>query len=268
MGWKDRLFYQVRNTVNKYQKRSGRCYAAAQAARHFWAVGEENHEMILVIWGRAAEPVIASGTLTRAGVEPRWYDQSRALRLIWSGQHIGRKALPLLLHALHYMRCEQPPEQTAPEVRITVLGSGPETERWRAMATRLGINDSIVWAGSLPHQAALQEVALSDALVHTSVQEGTPHVVLEALSLGVPVICHDACGMSFAVNDTCGIKVPMTDPAASVAGFSSAIRRLSEEPGLIESLSEGAIIRAEELSWNRIALQFARQYSHTHASAS
>jgi Glycosyltransferase len=75
--------------------------------------------------------------------------------------------------------------------------------------------------------------------------------VLEALSLGLPVICHDACGMGIAVTKKCGIKIPLCDPQTSIEGFSQAIRRIFDDKALVESLSRGALERAAELSWDK-----------------
>jgi glycosyltransferase involved in cell wall biosynthesis len=94
-----------------------------------------------------------------------------------------------------------------------------------------------------------------------SLKEGTPHVVLEALSLGLPVICHDACGMGIAVTDACGIKIPLHDPETSINGFKDAIRDLFEHPEKVEELSRGALKRAEELSWDKKVDAIARAYS-------
>ena len=256
MGWQDQLFYRLRNLVNAGQKRlSRRPRAAARAARHVWAIGEENRRMVRDVWGREAENLIESGAAPRDGASVRGYtpDNGRPLRLVWSGQHIGRKALPILLHALAELG-------GTPPVELAVLGAGAETARWTALADRLGVAGRVRWAGQLSHALALAEVNRADAMVFTSVQEGTPHAVLEALSLGVPVVCHDACGMGVAVNDTCGIKVPMTDPAASTAGFAAALRRLASEHGLIARLSRGALDRAAELNWDAKAALIADRY--------
>src|SRR4029079_12213074 len=53
MGWQDRLFYAGRNRMNAIQKRAlRRCRGAAMAARHIWAIGEENRRMFAEQWGR------------------------------------------------------------------------------------------------------------------------------------------------------------------------------------------------------------------------
>ena len=98
------------------------------------------------------------------------------------------------------------------------------------------------------------------ALIHSSVKEGTPHVVLEAMSLGMPVICHDACGMGVAVDESSGLKVAMHNPETSIAGFRDAIRRLWNEPELLPKLSEGALNRAHHLSWDKKVEKIADAY--------
>lgn len=260
MGWSDRLFYAVRNISNAiYKQTSWRCRSAAETARHIWAVGRETMEMINDDWGYPAENLVESGAVVRIGMVHRNFHASRPLRLVWSGQHIGRKALPILLHALKRLR-DNDEVHSHTSIELSVLGQGPETERWKATAAKLGLNDCIRWVGQLPQETALREVAKADTFVHTSIQEGTPHVILEALSLGVPVICHDTCGMSVAINDTCGIKIQMLNPEVSVSEFASAIRSLLINPDKIDRLSAGAIARAEELSWDKKAWHIAERY--------
>jgi glycosyltransferase involved in cell wall biosynthesis len=152
-------------------------------------------------------------------------------------------------------------------VELAVLGDGPESGRWTALAQELGVAPRVRWTGMLAMEAALAEVSRADVLAFTSVQEGTPHAVLEALSLGVPVVCHDACGMGAAVTDECGIRVRMESPETSVAGFADAVRRIAGDPDLLHRLSAGALRRAAELSWDAKAQQIAQAYEHVLSAA-
>jgi glycosyltransferase involved in cell wall biosynthesis len=237
---KDRVFYGLRNWTNRLQRSSSRCRAAAAKAKHIWTISAEDAEMVEKLWHRPAQRLLETGSITREEGHIRTYDGKRPLRLIWSGQHFGRKALPILLHALG---------QIKHPVDLVVLSDGPETGHWQALAKALNLN-GIRWVGRVPHERALAEMSDGDCLVFTSVLEGTPHVVLEALSLGLPVICHNACGMGVAVTDDCGIRIEMKDTAASIAGFAGAIESLAADPGEVARLSKGALARATELSWD------------------
>jgi glycosyltransferase involved in cell wall biosynthesis len=240
LGRSDRLYYGLRNVTNRFQKSSARCRAAANKARHIWAISGEDADMAERHWHHPAERMLETGATVRAQGRVRDYDGTRPLRLAWCGQHIGRKALPILLHALARLKFP---------VELTVIGDGPATPRWRALAESLGLK-RIAWAGRVTHAQSLAEVGRADALAFTSVLEGTPHAVLEALSLGVPVICHDACGMGVAVTDDCGVRIAMQNAEASIAGFAEAIRQLAANPMEVVRLSQGALDRAAELDWD------------------
>jgi glycosyltransferase involved in cell wall biosynthesis len=240
LSGKDRFFYGLRNWTNRLQKSSRRCRAAAARAKHIWTISAEDAEMVEKLWNHPAERMLETGSITREQGSVRTYDGTRPLRLIWSGQHFGRKALPILLRALG---------QIKRPVDLVVLSDGPETAGWQALAKSLKL-EGIRWVGRVPHERAVAEMSDGDCLVFTSVLEGTPHVVLEALSLGLPVICHNACGMGVAVTNDCGVRIEMKNTAASIDGFARAIESLAGNPSEVARLSKGALARAAELSWD------------------
>ena len=174
---------------------------------------------------------------------PRHYEGCRPLRICWSGMHIGSKALPILLHALD--RCQSPLR-----VELSVLGEGPSTEGWKRVAGSLTNRLSVRWPGRLDHNSALSEMNRADVFAFPSLQEATSTVVMEALAMGLPVLCHDACGMGKAVTSECGIKIPLVDPETSIRGFSAALDHLMRNPKEVFRLSQGALRRARELTWD------------------
>jgi glycosyltransferase involved in cell wall biosynthesis len=253
--WRDKCFYGLKNMVNGIQKRLlMRPRKAARAASCIFAVTREDHALITRRWGYPSQIMLDTGALPASG-RPRRYDGKRPLRIVWSGLHVGRKALPLLLRALGELN--EPNER---ETELTVLGGGLQTQMWRALAKQLGLEGRTRWMGHLPRELALARMDEADVFVLTSLQEGTSTVVMEALSMGLPVLCHDQCGMGVAVDETCGIKVPMHGPQQSVRGFAEAIRALIADPERIERLSSGALARAEELSWDRKVDEIAAVY--------
>ena len=108
----------------------------------------------------------------------------------------------------------------------------------------------------------MEVMAGCHVLVHTSIKEATASVLLEALERGLPVICHDACGMGTAVTEGCGIKISLVDFQTSVSGVEQALVRLLEDPVLLAALSKGAIQRAEELTWRSKGLEISMAYEH------
>lgn len=255
-SWRDRLFYTLKNFVNELHKRlKSRPESAARAAKKILATTEEDRRMISTHWHADSTLMLDTGAPNLDG-HPRDYDPNRPLRLLWSGLHVGRKALPLALEALGKLN----DDQTRTRWTLKILGAGHETPRWRALSQHLKIDDRITWTGHLPRDRALAEMGDADVFLFTSLQEGTSTVIMEALALGLPVICHNACGMGVAVTETCGIKIPLTSPTQSAADFAAAIQSLLTTPPLVRTLSAGAFARATELSWDKKAYDIAQIY--------
>jgi glycosyltransferase involved in cell wall biosynthesis len=117
--------------------------------------------------------------------------------------------------------------------------------------------------GLISKKEVLASMKESDFLVHTSIKEAASAVVLEALSEGLPVICHDAFGLSFAVTKSCGIKVGFKSPENSINEFKKAIYILSKDKLLRSKLSLGAKERSNELNWQSMAETISLGYIET-----
>ena len=185
--------------------------------------------------------------------EVRSHGGAGPLRIVWSGIHTSRKALPILLHALGRIG-------RIADVRVDILGEGPETAKWKALADRLGISPQLTWHGRLPRMDALKLMAQAHVLACPSIKEASSIVVIEALSLGLPVICHDACGMGIVVTDKCGFKVPLKDPETSISGFETAILAILEDPDLVAQKSAASLERANQLTWSAKAREMVMGY--------
>ncbi|MFB6271477.1 MAG: glycosyltransferase family 4 protein [Salinibacter sp.] len=80
-------------------------------------------------------------------------------------------------------------------VKLLVVGTGREEPRLRAQVERLGIAERITFLGAQPHDRVLELMAAADALLLASKSENLPTVVLEALSVGTPVVSTDVGGV-------------------------------------------------------------------------
>jgi len=111
-------------------------------------------------------------------------------RIAFVGQLIARKRVDLLIAAVSRL--------VSRDVELVVIGNGPQQDELRAQAESL-IPGRIHWKGRLPIEAIPQELAQADCLVLPSRFDGWGAVVSEALMVGTPVVCSDACGSAEAV---------------------------------------------------------------------
>ncbi|HBO99413.1 MAG TPA: hypothetical protein DD637_06215 [Verrucomicrobia bacterium] len=251
-----RLKVGLRTLLNEVQKRLClRARRAAKRARKIWAVTAADEEMIRSVWGRACTRMLEVGTDSTLPGTVHHLAPGEVLRIVWSGVHTSRKALPVLLHALARL-----PKGV---VHVDILGEGPETVAWQKLAHRLGVEGALAWIGKKPRNEALDKMREAHVLACPSIKEASSVVVIEALSLGLPVVCHDACGMGTLVTETCGVKIPLRDPETSIAGFADALRRLLNRPEQVAALSRGALERAKGLTWAAKAAEISRGYEES-----
>lgn len=248
MDLKGAVYYTGYNLYNLWQMHMLRRprLAARAAGVGLIAATRENADAALRLWGVHAHVLAEVGlpappreiAVIRRPGEP--------LRLIWSGQHILRKALPLALQALRKL-----PRDVS--WTLHVLGHGPLTSGWRKLAGQMGLDAQVQFHGWLARDQALAVMAGGHAALITSLRDLTSTVTVEALALGLPIVCPDHCGFADAVDETCGIRVPMGRPSEMVQGFSEAIEILACDERRRLSLAEGALRRARDFGWERKA---------------
>jgi glycosyltransferase involved in cell wall biosynthesis len=180
-------------------------------------------------------------------------EAGQPLRIIWSGLHIHRKALPLLLDVLAEL-----PEDIS--WRLTVLGAGPLTDSWKNIASEKDIADKIDWTGRVSREEAIKVTARSHVMVITSVYDLTSSVLVEALSMGVPVISPDHYGFSDAIDDSCGIGVNVSSLSTIREGVGQALVRLYHDEPFRRQLAIGALARAERFHWSKTRDLVSRIY--------
>ena len=77
-------------------------------------------------------------------------------------------------------------------------------------------------------------------------------VVPEALSFSLPILCFDNDGPGELMDNTCGFKVPYSNPEESIQAFSKYLNLLFHSEEKRSELSKGAKIYFEkQLTWER-----------------
>jgi len=136
--------------------------------------------------------------------------------------------------------------QRLPNIRFVCVGAGERRYEasLRKLATDMGLDESLVWAGSDSNMPAVYN-SLNIASSSSSYGEGFPNVVGEAMACGVPCIVTDV-GDSARVVGPSGIVVPPNDDEALCSAW---IKMLSFDSKKLRALSI--------FSRNRIVDQFS-----------
>lgn len=236
--------HACRNLVNRWQFRHhARFQAALHRASGVISTASDTASVLRDQYG--VDSIVVPASFTFPGIQGariRSRSAGKPLNLVFSGMHLSRKGLPFALEALARLN------RSLLDWHLHVIGSGALTGEWRRFAERLDVTGKTTWHGQVNRGEALRLMAASDVFVFPSMLEGSPAVVAEALSLGLPVITTDQHGMADYVDKSCGIKVSTASRDMLVTGIAEGVQRLCAEPGLLQSLSVGALRKAEEYS--------------------
>jgi glycosyltransferase involved in cell wall biosynthesis len=86
-------------------------------------------------------------------------------------------------------------KENHPEYRLLIVGEGDLEAELRALSRKLNIEDSVFFLGKLEPKKVGELMRESMIFVLSSISEGSPKVVLEALSCGLPVVATDVGDM-------------------------------------------------------------------------
>lgn len=251
--------YNVYNWVQVRLLRRPRI-AAKCAGAGLVAATSENKLAAYRYWDADSIVIPEVGLPREVAKTPQKRSAGEPLKIVWSGLHTPRKALNIGLKAL-----AQIPAETKWELHV--LGAGVQTEKWKKLARSLGIEERCQFHGFVPRENALEIMQTSHVFLMTSLRDLTASVTIEALSLGLPVVCPDHCGFTDVVTDSCGIRVPVISPAQLESGIAEAIQRLELDEEMRLRLANGALTRAKHFSWENKAQKMNAIYRVRTANA-
>jgi phosphatidylinositol alpha-mannosyltransferase len=180
--------------------------------------------------------------LARAGAK----SPSDRLRIVFVGQAVERKGLPLLLRAFEALRDHIPTE-------LTVIG--PTAEE----LSPLMLDDRDVRVlGKVDDTRKREELQRADVLCAPSLRgESFGMVLTEAFAAATPVVASDIAGYRDVVrNGVDGVLVPPGDPQA----LAEVLRDLHDEPDRRAQMSRAAAADVERFAWPAVADQVMEAY--------
>lgn len=108
--------------------------------------------------------------------------------------------------------------------KLSIGGTGHLMTELNNLAIKLGIQEQVEFLGHLNREQVVNRLSLSDCLVLSSNHETFGVVLIEALSLGIPVISTRCGGAEDIVNESNGLLVEKMDLASMVEGMKDMVK--------------------------------------------
>jgi glycosyltransferase involved in cell wall biosynthesis len=166
-------------------------------------------------------------------------------RIAYVGRLVPEKDVTTLIQAFRSVLA------THPDLRLDILGDGPDRERLHRRVESWVLQDRIVFHGYVGDPAPM--VRDSRLLVLSSRQEALPTVLIEALALGTPVVSTSCpCGPAeILAGGRFGVLVPVGSVEGLAEGIREALARDWDRDALIRRASRFSVgIVGEE--WTRL----------------
>lgn len=130
---------------------------------------------------------------------------------------------------------------------LKIIGSGPEKKRIKNEIEILKLNNKVSFFEEMSRENVLKELSKSDIYLFPSLREGGTWALMEAMAIGLPVICLKWSGMEIITDDLSAIRIPVTNPKKMSIDMSNALRKLIDNPELRLKMGEAGRKRIKEV---------------------
>jgi glycosyltransferase involved in cell wall biosynthesis len=183
----------------------------------------------------------------------KFYDEKqnsrKPINIIAIGRLSTQKGYKYLLEALSLLK-----EKI--NFNLYIFGEGQDKDSLKQQAQMLNITNSVKFMGF--HDDVLGFMAGCDLFVSSSLWEGFPTVILEAMAVGIPVVATDVSGSrELVVNNITGLLVT---PKQSNE-LAKAIYKIITSPDTAKKFTENATKNLQEFTIERTANKYSKIYS-------
>lgn len=249
--FKTKLFINLKNVITYFQlKHSRRVKQAVTVASKVVSASSNSQETFRTFYNINSPLLNETGCYVQENEVIDKTDK-KILDILWVGKFDFRKQLSVAIETISTLNDV--------DIILHIIGGGNDLE-YKELAKSLGVENQCKWYGVISHHKVQQMMLNSDLFFFTSVAEGTPHVVLEAISNNLPILCFNTCGQGDIVNDTIGKKIELSTPKKSVLQFSSIIKDLNSNREKLYDMSINCKKQQMLSSWQEKAKSMVNIY--------
>lgn len=239
------LFNRLKNILNKIQYTySRRVRSAIENAAVIISAVKGVQDVVNQVYNKESVLINETGIEIDPNFVKAPRPSSDPLKIIWVGKFDFRKQLPIALRSIIALNKQDI------EFHICGTGSNSIVKEMHDMAESGGIEAICYWHGNIPNSEVKKLMAESDLMLFTSIMEATSTVVLEAISVGLPILCFNTCGFGPIVSDFAGFTVELSNPSQSIQDFSRILNLVYSDRSVLNDISKKILQNRESLTWD------------------
>ncbi|RYF68465.1 MAG: glycosyltransferase [Cytophagaceae bacterium] len=246
---------QIRTLVSKLLLRfNPGCYEAVRRADHVLVWNEDTRRKIEWL-GRTTGITKEFSGISQSFIpqEPLVHTPGPVMQLVWVGRLMPRKALELTLHGLSKVDSRLP-------IQLTIVGDGEMGQYVPEYLETYQLKDRVQWVGKVDYERVKAYYRQADVFFFTSLRDTGPAQLLEAMAYSLPVVTLNIHGQAELVNESTGIRVPLTDRETVAAELAKAIEWMYHHPKERLLMGANAYAFASQQTWELKIRRMVRTY--------
>lgn len=242
----NRPFYHIKNLINLVQlKYNKRIKLALKKSSHIIFCNSENKMNFEEFFGVTGTVLPEQGTFAILPNPDFSFDnKDKCINLIWCGDVSNRKNIYLLLRALHKLGRHD-------RWHLKIVGEGNALPNVKRLADRLKLNGNIEWLGRKSRNEVFELMKRSDLHCMSSLAEGNPAVLFEAISMYLPTISLNKDGMADLLKGGNGFLVNVCDFEGTILAYALMLERIVDNPDLLRDVRARLVGLSGELTWSK-----------------
>ena len=165
---------------------------------------------------------------------------------------IARKELDMNIRAISQL------VKKYPNLKYVVIGAGPEMSSLKRLVRALNLDEQVEFLGQLPHEKAMEYMAVADIFSLPSWNEAFGVVYIEAMLQGKPIIACEGEGIVDVIKNN---KTGLLVKPKNVQSLTNAIDFLLENPQKAREIGERARkLVLEDYTWEKNAQRYIEIY--------
>jgi glycosyltransferase involved in cell wall biosynthesis len=209
------------------------------------AVSPSTRRDVRRILGLRGDIYLVPNGMTEPPQAPLGAGRSPTPRIVVVGRLVAHKRIASLVEAMPALL------SAFPDLRLDIVGSGPEQAPLRVLAEDLGVAGAVTLHGRVGDDVRDGLLAEAWMTVNPSAGEGWGLSVLEANAAGLPALAFDVAGLRDAIRD--GDTGWLIQPGSDLAGAVAAALRELSDADAAQAWSRRTRDWARNFTWERSA---------------
>ena len=166
-------------------------------------------------------------------------------QIVSVGRLAPQKNFPMLIKAFAAIKDE------FPDWQLLILGEGPDRGSLQLTVDNLQLTDRVLMPGRSEH--VIDELRKSKLFCMSTNAEGMSNALIEAMCVGLPVVCTDVCG---AKELLCEPESGLIVPVGDTEGLAKALRKVMSDESFMQQMAERNLAKAEWFKQDRVVDQW------------